>query len=622
MKLMYKYRHYIAAVLTVTVSIMLMVTSVSADRVDVTDLDYNHHCKEPVSDCTPFVTVDGSLPSMGSSGFVHNAYEDGGKYQYYYFTTDGVYDTMYLYGNYHAHSSVEQIYSFEGKVYLPRFIDNFKIDLIYDNGSDEVTYNLLSRFPYEDSYLRTHSTDSSSASALWSSNSWYGSINENGYIEYYILTISEDVEIPKGSNNIRFALTFYNSSYNNVMFVLDECYIHHKCNLDYDSGSDSDSAFDKFLGKYASAWEEIYGKTSIARTISNLYEKSGLSSTFKVLTAVSNVITFISTAILDIILVTLSPIINQIIQDVLIPLLDNTLGLLFSDTGIFISTLTPALKNIFSDLIPTVTKLNDMLTERFSEHFGDLGKNFNDLVDGIQDPHSLLFSNLVENFRELFKELFVLPEDSEYVIEFEEQKNKLANKVPFVTQIETFFAALFNEENYSEPPEPVGSQNVEVEKYTAVEIYNMYPHVFYVENTYLGLSNIDLKYLRYSLPYDFDINKEYCIKATTVQNTAMNAFTVINAEGKYKDCNNQEGYTGNLQELLILARDDVNVIQIVIYEVTEPVTDFTFNIMGTNVNVLDFSWYMPYKAFVDTVILAFVYLGFCWGLYKRLNTLV
>ena len=76
---MYKYRRYIAAVLTVTVSIMLMVTSVSADRVDVTDLDYNHHCKEPVSDCTPFVTVDGSLPSMGSSGFVHNAYEDGGK---------------------------------------------------------------------------------------------------------------------------------------------------------------------------------------------------------------------------------------------------------------------------------------------------------------------------------------------------------------------------------------------------------------------------------------------------------------------------------------------------------------------------------------------------------------
>lgn len=621
MKLMYKYRHWIGSVLTVTVSLMLMVTSVSADRVDVTDLDYNHHCKEPVSDCIPFVTVDGSLPSMGSSGYISNSYVENGKYEYYYFTSDGVYDTMYLYGNYHAHSSVEQIYSFEGKVYLPNFVDHLCIDLIYDNGNDEVSYRLVSLYPYSDSYLRTHTVDTSSYSSLWSDNNWYGSINNNGYIEYYILTISQEVLIPAGSNNIRFALTFYNSSYKNVMFVLDECYIHHKCNLNYDSGSDSDNAFDKFLDKYASGWEKIYGKTSIARTISNLYEMSGLSSTFKVLTVVSNVITFISTAFLDIILVTLSPIINQVFQDVLIPLLEDTLCLLFSDTGIFISTLTPALKVLFTDLIPTLTQLNDMLTDVFTEHFGDLGSSFNKLIDGIEDPNSSLFSNLKTNLETLFTSLFIPSEDSEYVIEFEEQKNKLANKLPFIGQIETFFSALFNDENYNGEMDSV-TQQIFIKKFTAEEMVALNTEKCVLVDGTLMATSQKYHYHRIELPMKFDPNKVYFIKATRIGDVNSNVFSYLTLDNRFFYADVKTGYTGSLQKLYALCRTDQQLVSIEVYQVVTVSEGFEFDIMGTSINVLDFSWYMPYKAFVDTVIIAFAYLSFCWCLYKRLNTLV
>ena len=619
MKLMYKYRHYIAAVLTVTVSIMLMATSVSAKPETVGDSKFTHHCREKIGSFTPYIEVDGSTPIMGSSGYVQNEYDS--KTTYFYFTSQATWNTIYWYGDFHGtDDNIEQYYGITGKFYLPNFCTEFYVRLEYfDKNNQIIQHQFFSMFPQDQLNLNAHKV-SESSSSMWTANNWYNSINGFYEIEYYTFEVNNTQKVPAGASSVRMQLYFYNDSYTNLMFAIDDAYIHHQCNSSKDKVYDTE--YEKFLADYADIMEDVAYHTNITNMLQSFFEKLGLSKVFGFFDGITTFVTFTTTLLFDMFFITLNPILDEMVTDItesFKPVLES----IFANSGVFIKAISPLLSNIINKINAKIEEINDYITEAFTSFYTTyLGPSLNSIIDNTSGGYSSLMENLDKNLKIIVDKLLVPPEDSEYVVEFEEQKTKLANKLPFIGQIESFFSALLNEDNYSEPAEPVGSYNVEVAKFTAVEIYNMYPHVFYVDNSYLGLANVSLKYLRYTLPYEFEPGKEYCIKASTVQTTAMNAFTVINAEGKYKDCNNQEGYTGNLQELLILARDDVNIINIVVYEVTEPDVGWSFNVLGTSVNIFDFSWYLPYKAFGDSVILSFVYLSFGWRLYKRLFALI
>lgn len=71
-------------------------------------------------------------------------------------------------------------------------------------------------------------------------------------------------------------------------------------------------------------------------------------------------------------------------------------------------------------------------------------------------------------------------------------------------------------------------------------------------------------------------------------------------------------------------------ILLVLDDTTEEIPKITINLdnveskynYGDTALVLDMSWYGRYKPFVDTIIIAFSYLGFIWLVFKRLPDII
>lgn len=618
LKFMYNKRHYIGAVLTVTVSLMLLVSmTASADIVQVPDPEHHHHCKQLVCELAPTVTNDGFSPPVGS-GYVKKVYQNT---TFYYMTSMSCKSTMYFFYEFDSEPEVPQTYQFTGQVMVPRYVDSFKISLCYTDSEGmphiEPMYKIN---PRKDLTLTKVLPAHVLPNTLSDLNNWQDS-NDGSSVYYYDLDIDVSKHVASGASMVGVEIDFTTIDNNRMLyFAASGLYLHHI--HDYYQGSE-ESSLGQVFDAYSNAWDSYYSESGFSDFLRNLTKYSGLDFLTKIFLKANNALVFLITAGVDFIVLMLKPILVDVIAGPASTSIKSIFESIFSSTGIFIRTLEPALASLTNAITPELTKIADSVTngfKNFSEQY--LRPALNDYLDKTKLAHSDLAASIIESLQTLFTTLVVPSDTSDEVQEFMQLKDKLSNKLPFVTQLNLFFTVLFDPTNYSEDGGN-GESLVFLKEFTALGIRNRYPKAFTLDSEGYVVGSIEgADYKRYILPYDFEVGKTYVIYATIKENAIDNVFSVLDNNGKSSYGDTAVGYRGTVTSLYVLGRTRFHISSIRVYEVVSADSGFSVDVMGTEVDIFNFDWYLPYKAYGDMVILSFVYLGFAWHLFKRLSSIV
>ena len=311
----------------------------------------------------------------------------------------------------------------------------------------------------------------------------------------------------------------------------------------------------------------------------------------------------------------LKPILTTLLDDLFLPVLNSILSTLNGIVQAIADAFLPIIADIINFFAPYYNKLSDIITNNFIDLVSRLSPLVNQFVTAITPSFESIVNNISKNISNIIRQCFIPNDSSAEYQEFVSMKNDVTNKFPIFNQLYSFVSALFDPTSYS-----VGS---------SVQYSNLICNF-----DGFSTSNFNFRRIYY---YNFPANKSYNLKfmlSCLDDNSGSFAVDFFKSDGSfYKAYPVKGGYVSidivpstDLSSFSLAGLNSkgyVSFTDICLYSVDSSAgSDFTVNVYGKNVSVLNFDWYMPYKHYGDICVIAFCYLAFVWHTFKRLPQII
>lgn len=282
--------------------------------------------------------------------------------------------------------------------------------------------------------------------------------------------------------------------------------------------------------------------------------------------------------------------------------------------SMLVSNLLPLVAEFVTQITPSFVNIMDAMGYHFSMLVSNLFPLINEFVTAIGPSYEAIVSSLTRNISNIFSECFIPNETSTEYQDFVGMKNDVSNKFPIFIQLKSFFNSLFNPELYGD--------SLEDYSYSLLQNYGTF-----------SLSSTGFIRKQY---FDFNKDRSYILSFTAevpsggssyIEFHAYNAsafgerFIIHNGLNTFKFSPNQDFNTFHFECKGTGNFIFSNVFLYSLESINMP-SDFTVNVYGSNVSVLNFDWYMPYKRYGDICVIAFCYLAFVWHTFKRLPSII
>lgn len=307
----------------------------------------------------------------------------------------------------------------------------------------------------------------------------------------------------------------------------------------------------------------------------------------------------------------IEPVLSAAFDGFILPVLNSILDSLNGVVTKAVEVFSPIFSGIINYFSPYFNQITNIITDNFINLVSNLTPLINQFVTAITPSFDSIVTNISKNISNIIKECFIPDDTSAEYIEFVSMKDDVSNKFPVFNQLNSFVSVLFDPTGYSP-----GS---------SVEYSNLIC-------TFDGFSTSN-ESLVISRKYNFVSGKSYLLSCNV--SSPVNLTLVF----KLPNGSNYKQYTlfnGNNNINFILNKDctffqfvihdntgHISLTDICLYSVDNSAgQEFTVNVYGKNVSVLNFEWYMPYKHYGDLCVIAFCYLAFIWHTFKKLPTII
>lgn len=308
------------------------------------------------------------------------------------------------------------------------------------------------------------------------------------------------------------------------------------------------------------------------------------------------------------------PVLKPLLEEVLLPTLNGILNTVGSLATKIVEVLSPVLADMINFFSPYFNRISDIITNNFLNLVENLTPLVNKFVTAISPSLDSIVTNISSNISKIIKECFVPDDTSAEYQEFVGMKDEITNKFPIFNQLHGFVSALFNPQNYQV------SYNDDI--YTMIKNFGSFGN-----NEHNVLKPFPIYFL-------FDVNRYYLLTFTSVTTSVNKSYiTFYDTDGNIilrsyaKDGLNEISFclTKNCGVFYVSGYDSFTVSDVRLYTLKNDKavsSDFIVNVYGTEVSVLDFNWYMPYKKYGDILVISFCYLAFVWRTFKRLPNII
>ena len=143
-----------------------------------------------------------------------------------------------------------------------------------------------------------------------------------------------------------------------------------------------------------------------------------------------------------------SSVFSVFFEDLLMPVLESQLSVLRNLSITIAEKLEPIISNMVNFFAPYFNDLSDLITDNFIFLIKGLEPIFNQFTADVQFSFGSIAENMVKNIRKIIEECFIPDNSSVQVKEFISIKDELTSKIPLFTQFGTFLNTLFNPDDY------------------------------------------------------------------------------------------------------------------------------------------------------------------------------
>ena len=308
----------------------------------------------------------------------------------------------------------------------------------------------------------------------------------------------------------------------------------------------------------------------------------------------------------------MEPAISAVLDNLILPVLNSVLSTLNKIVASAVEEFTPVIAGIINFFAPYFNKIQDIVTTNFLDLVSKLSPLVKEFVTAIAPSFDSVVTNISKNISLIIEECFVPSDSSKEYQEFVSLRDDVTNKFPIFTQLKSFVMVLFDPVTYKS-----GSS-------------------VYFTNLICRFSDINSTNVIYGerFHYNFSASSSYMLTFNTALNTAHGSLAFFDSKnnnvGHYDLTNGSNCLNISLKvnavSFYIFFNDasaPVSITDICLYSVDSSAgEDFTVNVYGKKVSVLDFNWYMPYKHYGDICVIAFCYLAFIWHTFKRLPSII
>ncbi len=309
----------------------------------------------------------------------------------------------------------------------------------------------------------------------------------------------------------------------------------------------------------------------------------------------------------------LKPFLSSLLDNLFLPVLNSILSTLNGIVQAIADAFLPIIADIINFFAPYYNKLSDIITNNFIDLVSRLSPLVNQFVTAITPSFESIVNNISKNISNIIRECFIPNDSSAEYQEFVSMKNDVTNKFPIFNQLYSFVSALFNPSTYS-PGTSVSVTNI-LRSYND-RIIESNKQVYY-------RCNYDFKkgnsyYITFNVSGSREVGIQYVLSSGSYMGGPEihnGANTILLSESLYS-VSAFEFYSRK-------SSGTASITDICLYSVDSSAgSDFTVNVYGKNVSVLNFDWYMPYKHYGDICVIAFCYLAFVWHTFKRLPQII
>ena len=309
----------------------------------------------------------------------------------------------------------------------------------------------------------------------------------------------------------------------------------------------------------------------------------------------------------------LEPFLTPILEYVFLPVLHDILDAIIDLTVDITDAFAPLIADIINYFVPYFNKIINIITENFLNLTKGLTPILNQFITDISPSFDSIVENTSKNIRLIVEECFIPSDSSKEFQEFISFRDDLTNKFPIFSQLKAFVSVLFDPMEYN-----AGNSF----------LYSNFVCSFPNKTFPIGSTTY-----YYRCNFNFKVNNSYYI-----------TFNFSGKSGRIQYIRTSGGYISGVSikkgSNSILFSSDINVSSfefvvsgssdsstvisdICLYSVDSSAGEnFTVNVYGKKVSVLDFDWYMPYKHYGDICVIAFCYLAFIWHTFKKLPSII
>lgn len=309
----------------------------------------------------------------------------------------------------------------------------------------------------------------------------------------------------------------------------------------------------------------------------------------------------------------MQPVISTVLDNLILPVLNSVLSSLNNIVSAAVEAFSPVIAGIINFFAPYFNKIQDIITSNFLDLVSKLSPLVNEFVTAIAPSFDSVVTNISKNISSIIKECFIPSDSSKEYQEFVSLRDDVTNKFPIFSQLKGFVSVLFDPMQYK------AGNSI---------LYSNLVCSFPNKTFPIGSTTY-----YYRCNFNFKVNNSYYI--TFNFSGTSGRIQYIRTSGGYmsgvsiKNGSNSVLFSSDINvsafEFVVSGSSDSSTLitDICLYSVDSSAgEDFTVNVYGKKVSVLDFDWYMPYKHYGDICVIAFCYLAFIWHTFKKLPSII